>query len=446
MTKRLFVSFLFSTLLAHVVFSQNGAVIAHSRNSRFFHQRGDHRFHSNLIFRIGGPSDAPSGETPASIACIYGLAPPSSGCNIATSVTNVNGGAGTIVIIDAFDYPQAEADLATFSSQFGLPQCTAASGCFTVLYASGTQPAPDCGWAQEMAIDIEWAHAMAPNAKIALVEAASDLNQDGWDAIAYANQYIAALPGGSAEVSMSFGDVENQDNIDHDYLFQQPGVVYVSSAGDFGAASDPNILSYPATSPFVIAAGGTTVVRDPAGDFIKETAWATDRHCNLDGSNCNLRGCSKKQLLNGLCVGGGGGISTLEPIPSYQSTVSSIVGSYRGTPDLSADANPDSGVSVYDSFSCGGQVGWQVFGGTSVSAPLLAGIINTAGNFRSSSAEELAPLYSSLSNRKYYNSIFQDITRRVDGQFRAVPGYDLATGLGTPKGLGPLDDLFLTLF
>jgi len=446
MTKKMLVLALLVTALPSLIFSQSRSTLVLPRSSRFFHQPGDGVFHPSLIVKAGVPDDAPSGETPASIACIYGLVLPTPGCNIATSTANVVGGSGTIVIVDAFDYPQAEQDLATFSSQFGLPQCTSASGCFTVLYAGGTKPAPDCGWAEEMAIDTQWAHAMAPNANIVLVEAATSNNSDVYDAIAFANAYIASLPNGTAEMSMSFGDVETQQNVDEDFLFQQPGVVYISSAGDFGAASNAYILSYPATSPFVIAAGGTTIVRDPAGDFVKETAWATDTHCNLDGSNCNLRGCSMNQLLNGQCLGGGGGISTLEPIPSYQSVVSNIVGSYRGTPDFSADADPDSGVSVYDSFSCQGYVGWQVFGGTSVSAPLLAGIINTAGNFRSSTADELTPLYNSLSDPKYYRSIFRDIKRLKDGQFKAVQGYDLATGLGAPQGQEALDVLFFKWF
>lgn len=446
MIKRVLTSAAFIAFLASLAFSQSTTHLALPRTSRLFHRPGDRRIYSNLVFKVGMPNDAPSGETPASIACVYGLVPPTPGCNIATSTANVNGGSGTIVIVDAFDYPQAEQDLATFSSQFGLPQCTSASGCFTVLYAAGTQPSPDCGWAQEMALDIEWAHAMAPNANIVLVEAATSNDPDVYDAIAFANSYISTLPDTRAEGSMSFGTYEDQFAVSHDSLFQQPGVVYISSAGDYGAASNINTLSYPATSPFVIAAGGTTVVRDPAGNFVRETAWATDDHCTPDGSNCNLRGCSKKQLLNGLCIGGGGGISLLEPIPSYQSVVSSIVGLYRGTPDFSADADPDSGVSVYDSFSCQGYVGWQVYGGTSVSTPLLAGVINTAGNFRSSTADELSPLYNSLNNFKYYRSIFHDINIGVDGEFRAIRGYDLATGLGTPKGVGILDHLFFMWF
>jgi len=446
MIKKLLFSVLLATLLPRCVFSQSTTRVALPRTSRFFHKPGDRKFHSNIVFKVGVPNDAPSGETPASIACVYGLVPPTPGCNIATSTVNVSGGSGTIVIIDAYDYPQAEADLATFSTQFGLPQCTSASGCFTVLYAAGTKPPPDCGWAQEMALDIEWAHAMAPNANIVLVEAATSNDPDVFDAIAFANSYISTLSDTRAEMSMSLGTYETQDAISHDSLFKQPGVVYVSSAGDFGAASNINTLSYPATSPYVIAAGGTTVVRDSGGNFVKETAWATDTHCNLDGSNCNLRGCSMKQLLNGQCIGGGGGISLLEPIPSYQSIVSNIVGSNRGTPDFSADADPDSGVSVYDSFSCQGYVGWQVFGGTSVSSPLLAGIINTAGNFRSSTADELNPLYNSLNNPKYYKSIFRDINRAVDGEFEAVRGYDLATGLGTPRGVGVLEHFLFNWF
>jgi kumamolisin len=446
MTDKLFFLFLLVTTLVTSAFGQPATHIALPRTSRFFPRAGDGVFHTSFVQKVGVPNDVPSGETPASIACVYGLVPPTPGCNIATSTDNVNGGSGTIVIIDAFDYPQAEQDLATFSSQFGLPQCTSASGCFTVLYAAGTQPAPDCGWGQEMALDIEWAHGMAPNANIVLVEAASDNDSDVYDAIAFADSYISALPDPRAEVSMSFLIYETQDAINHDPLFQQPGVVYIAAAGDSGAANNINTLSYPATSPFVIAAGGTTIVRDPAGDFAKETAWATTTPCNPDFSNCNLRGCSKKELLNGQCLGGGGGISLLEPIPSYQTGVSNIIGSNRGTPDFSADADPNSGVSVYDSFTCGGYSGWQVYGGTSVSSPLLAGIINTAGNFRGSSADELTPLYNSLNNRKYYNSIFRDIKRRVDGEFRAVYGYDLATGLGTPQGLGVLDELLFGPF
>jgi kumamolisin len=392
------------------------------------------RLHPYSIALASAPDSAPSGETPGSIACIYGLVPDTyGGCNIATATATAQGGSGTIYIVDAFDYPQAEADLNTFSSQFGLPPCTTADGCFQKVYSAGVKPWPDCGWSEEQSLDIEWAHAMAPAAKIVLVESPTASNPDMIQAVEFANALIQSEnQQGSAILSMSWGSPDTKANHAYDSAFAQPGVIYISSAGDFGAANSSLVLSWPATSSLVIAAGGTSIVRDTKGNFVQEIAWETTQHCT-PGGNC-YPGCNSAQLLAGHCVGGGGGVSPIEPRPGYQAEVSKIVGQFRGTPDFSADANPNTGVSVYDSFACQGDVDWRVFGGTSLSSPLLAGIISSAASHHLSASDELTPLYDFLGGNGY-TSIFHDIATGFDGSFRAIRGYDLATGLGTPKGL-----------
>jgi kumamolisin len=291
---------------------------------------------------------------------------------------------------------------------------------------------PDCGWANEASLDIDMAHAMAPQAKIVLVESATNSDEDMNQAVQFTNDRIDSLEqGGNAIVSKSWGSFETDPGVPTDYLFQHEGVVYIAGSGDWGASNSPNTLFYPATSPYVIAAGGTSIIRGPKGNFLGEIPWATTEHCDANG-NC-YPGCTLKQLLNGVCLGGGGGLSGLEARPSYQDGVRYLVGKHRGIPDFSADADPKTGVATYDSFECEGYVGWQEFGGTSVSAPLLAGIMSSAGSHRSSTVDELTSLYNSLTSGSEFNSIFRDIVVGFDGIFPALPGYDLTTGLGSPK-------------
>jgi subtilase family serine protease len=325
----------------------------------------------------------PRGESPASLRAVYGL--PSTG------------GAGTIAIVDAYDAPTVERDLAVFSSTYGLRACTTANGCFRRVYASGVKPALNCGWAQETALDVEWAHAMAPNARIVLVEAASSNSTDLLRAVDLASSIVSPGGKGFGEVSMSWGFGEFSGEKTLDSHFNRPGVVFVASSGDVGGARQ-----YPATSPQVIAAGGTTVQRDSTGRFVGETAWS----------------------------GSGGGPSTFEIRPQYQDRVVSKVGSRRGVPDVSFNANPYSGVAVYDSTACQGLVGWLVFGGTSVSAPALAGVVNLAGHFYQSSNLELGVIYSHLGT-----TVFRDITSGRAGIFGAVKGWDFVTGVGSSVGL-----------
>src|SRR5229473_1518683 len=310
--------------------------------------------HTNHSIRFepdrGGTS--PSGLSPATLRSVYSL--PSTG------------GGGTIAIVDAYHYATAENDLSVFSSAFGLPQCTTANGCFKQVYASGSKPRANCGWAQEAALDIEWAHAMAPNAKIVLVEAASSSFANLFAAVDVATAQVTAN-GGHGQVSMSWSGSEFSTEASNDSHFQNNNVVYFASSGDTGGVN-----GYPSVSPFVVSAGGTTINRNPAnpsGTFVSETGWS----------------------------GSGGGPSQFEPKPSYQSGVANTDPTQRSAPDFSFDADPNTGVSVYDSTRCQGFSGWLVFGGTSVSSPSLAGIVNLAGGATSSVAE-LATIYSNLGN------------------------------------------------
>jgi subtilase family serine protease len=357
-------------------------------------QPGDHGVaaHTNHLIRVGpnAVGTAPRGETPASIASAYNL-------------TGQLAGAGVIVIVDAFHYPTALNDFNVFAQQFGLPQepstdpLNANNQVFQVVYANG-KPRNNCGWAQEAALDIEWAHAMAPNAKIVLVEAKTN---------SFANLFHAVDVGSAIanaqEVSMSWGGSEFLSEAGNDGHFTHTGIVYFAASGDTGGAT-----IYPGVSPNVVSAGGTRINRDFAGNFVSETGWS----------------------------GSGGGPSKYELRPSYQDIIQTIVGNARGVPDYSFDADPNTGVSVYDSTSCQGSSGWLVFGGTSVSSPSLAGIVNSAGSNTSSTAE-LSLLYQSVGNNgSTINSLnFRDILSGTAGSFSATTGWDFVTGIGSTNTL-----------
>jgi kumamolisin len=349
--------------------------------------------HTNHLLLVGpAAGNGPAGGlSPAQVVYAYSLVP---------------AGTFTIYIVDAYDYPTSLSDFNTFSAQFGLPRETSTSvltptnKVFQVIYASGKKPRANCGWAQEAALDIEWAHAMAPSAKIVLVEAASNSFTNLLAAVD-----VATGKSDAKEVSMSWGGSEFSSEASNDAHFNHPGngIVYVAASGDTGGKT-----IYPSVSPFVLAAGGTTLNVDSAGNRVSETGWS----------------------------GSGGGKSAYEPIPSYQSVVSSIVGSSRGVPDWSFDADPNTGVSVYDSTSCQGLVGWLVFGGTSVASPSLSGIINSAGNANDSTSQ-LSFIYQSVSNGgATINPLnFFDITSGTAGSFGAATGWDFVTGIGSTDGM-----------
>lgn len=354
------------------------------------------RAHTNFIIYspegVIPDTSTPTGERPASLGCIYGLVSnPLSGCPKGTSVSNPTGGRGIIAIVDAFDNPSAAADLATFSSTFGLPAAN-----FHTVFANG-RPSQDCGWNEEESLDVQWAHAMAPSAVIILVEARTNSTTDLIAAVDKANQLIQAH-GGRGEVTMSWQSGEFNGEQSYESHFAQSGVVYFASSGDSGG-----VVGWPSVSPSIVSAGGTTVLRDGSGNFTGEKGWS----------------------------GSGGGNSTFFSRPSFQDGIQNIVGTHRGTPDFSFDADPFSGVSVYiSSPACGSPLKWQVFGGTSVSSPALAGVVNSAGHFSSSSSAENTLIYSGLGN----SALFTDITTGQAGSHMAGPGWDYVTGVGTDVG------------
>jgi subtilase family serine protease len=358
--------------------------------------------------RAAQPVSGYYAETPASMACLYGLVTVTSGCNLETLTTVATGGSRAIAIVDAYDYPTAVEDLTAYSQQFGLPAPTSAT--FTVAYQTGMRPWPDpdcyyyggwdC-WATESALDIEMAHALAPSAHIYLVEANSSNNSDLYAAVAKAIALVQAAGGG--EVSMSWGGSEFSTEARSDSTFTGANVVF------FAAGGDSEGTLYPAVSPNVVAVGGTTIVRNPSTlNFEGEIAWEDT----------------------------GGGYSTYEPRPSFQSSISALVGSHRGVPDVAAVGNPRTGVWVYNSFntfSDGTLYAWNIIGGTSVASPLWAGIANHAGRFSASTLAEETLIYLYAKTA----ADFRDVTSGTCGYYQgwsAVSGWDPCSGNGAPLG------------
>jgi subtilase family serine protease len=336
--------------------------------------QGTARCHSRVF---PNASTSPSGLSPATIKSAYSF--PSS----------LTAGAGkTIAIVDAYDHPNIENDLNVFSSQFGLPACTTANGCFKkVNQTGGTKyPRSNAGWALEIALDVEWAHAIAPGAQILLVEASSNSFANLLAAEDYAKAH-------AQYVSNSWGGSEFSGETGYDSHFAQNGVSFFVSSGDAGTPAE-----YPSASPNVISVGGTTL--HFGGGAITETGWS----------------------------GSGGGCSAYEAATSAQAGYSTFAqvncGNSRGTPDVSLDADPNSGVSVYDSVRYQGQKGWFTVGGTSASAPMWAARSAVAGAVVNASY-----VYGSNIN-------YRDITVGNNG-LSCLVGYDLVTGLGSWTGTTP---------
>ncbi|HDR8926314.1 TPA: S53 family peptidase [Burkholderia vietnamiensis] len=312
-----------------------------------------------------------------------------------------NQGDGMVVaIVDAYDDPKIEADLGVFSNAFALPACTSSNGCFTKVYARGTRPKTDAGWSLEMSLDVEWVHAIAPKAKIVLVEAASASFTDLMAAV------DVAVKRGASVVSMSFGGNEFSGETGYDGHFNVPGVTFVASSGDSGTGTE-----YPAASPYVVAVGGTTLSVDAAGNYVGEAAWS----------------------------GSGGGVSTAEGEPAGQAGSPIPVAGKRGVPDVGYDANPSSGFAVYDSVTYQGQAGWFQVGGTSAGAPQWSALVAIANSLRAAAGKSrLSGTYDTLYaiGKSAYGSDYHDVTIGSNGSCgsicNAAGGYDYVTGLGSP--------------
>ncbi|MDQ6606283.1 MAG: S53 family peptidase [Actinomycetota bacterium] len=339
----------------------------------------------------------PTGLGPAQIQSAYKL-------------TGLSAGGRTVAIVDAFDDPKAAADLNSFRSAYGLPACTTANGCFRKINQTGASsplPAGDYGWAEEISLDLDAVSSACPTCQIVLVEAKSANTPD----LVAAED--AAARTGAVAISNSYGGAEDSTILAADAHFNHPGVAITASSGDSGYG-----VSWPASSPYVTGVGGTTLSAAGNARGWTETAWS----------------------------GSGSGCSAYEPKPSWQHDPSCAK---RTVADVSADANPSSGLGVYDTYnSCGsnsicdlliglglvqGLDGWAQVGGTSLSSPLIASVYALAGNAGGVTYGSYPYAHSGALN---------DVTSGSNGTCAAtylctaVPGYDGPTGLGTPIGTG----------
>ncbi|MBN3788993.1 S53 family peptidase [Burkholderia sp. Ac-20353] len=336
----------------------------------------------------------------ASAATVSGLTPALTRHAYGFDALSNQGDGMVVAIVDAYDDPKIESDLGVFSSTFSLPSCTTLNGCFTKVYASGSRPRSDAGWALEMALDVEWVHAIAPKARIVLVEAASASFTDLMTAV------DVAVKRGASVVSMSFGGNEFSGENSFDSHFSAPGVTFVASSGDSGTGTE-----YPAASSNVIAVGGTTLSADAYGNYVGETAWS----------------------------GSGGGVSTHETEPAGQAAWPIPVAGKRGVPDVGYDANPSTGFAVYDSVSYQRQAGWFQVGGTSAGAPQWSALVAIANSMRAAAGKSrLSGTYNALyaAGKNAYGSDYHDVTTGSNGNCgtvcNAAGGYDYVTGLGSP--------------
>jgi subtilase family serine protease len=340
---------------------------------------------AEVITTTGGKpaaTAAPAGYGPADLRSAYAL--PSTG------------GAGqTVAIVDAYDDPTAASDLNVYRSQFGLSSCTTANGCFRKLNQTGgtTPPRSNAGWAQEISLDVDMASAICPGCKILLVEA----NSSAFTDLATAEDTAARL--GATTISNSYGGPEFSQETSTTYgsHYNHPGIPITVSSGDAGYG-----VEFPASSPYVTAVGGTTLNRASNARGWTETAWS----------------------------GAGSGCSSYIAKPAWQKDTGCA---RRTVADVSAVANPSTGVAVYDSTAYQGSKGWLRFGGTSVSAPIVASVYALAGNGASTT-------YGSYpySHTTALNDVVGGTNGSCSVQYlcTAVAGFDGPTGLGTPKGTG----------
>ena len=347
---------------------------------------GTARCHSLVrVDNLGQPlaTSSPSGYGPADLQAAYNLA----------SASAASGASQTIAIVDAYDDPNAESDLSVYRSQYGLPPCTTANGCFRkVNQTGGTKyPRGNGGWGQEISLDVDMASAICPNCKILLVEASSN---------SFANLSAAvdeAAKLGANVISNSYGGSEYSSEVSDQSHYNHPGVAITVSSGDNGYG-----VEFPAASQYVTAVGGTTLTKDGSARGFSETVWS----------------------------GAGSGCSAYISKPSWQLDTGC---SRRTVADVSAVADPNTGVSVYDTYRQAGGGGWLVFGGTSVASPIIGSVYALAGN----SATINYGSYSYSHSTSLYD-IVSGSNGSCGGSYLCTggPGYDGPTGNGTPNGTG----------
>lgn len=350
------------------------------------------------------PSVIPSGYSPANLQAAYGLA----------SASSADGGNQTVVIVDAYDDPGAEADLAVYRNTFGLSACTTANGCFLKVNQFGaTSPLPATdstgNWEAEESLDLDMVSAVCPNCEIVLMETMDPgLNN------LYGAEDTAASSCGATVISNSWGGGEYPTEASDEVNFNHPGIMITFAAGDFGYS--PSQSGYPSGSQYVTSVGGTSLSQGGGGTWT-QTAWSGPAGVGGTGSIC----------------------SAYIAQPAWQTALGSAytsVCSTRMDNDVSAVADPNTGVAVYDTFGGGqGCSTWCVIGGTSASAPIIGAVYALAGNG------------ASLTYGSYaYSHVAGNLTDVTSGSNGPCPGntficiagvgYDGPTGLGTPNGIG----------
>ncbi len=325
----------------------------------------------------------PSGYGPSDLQSAYAL--PSS----------TNGTGQTVAIVDAYDDPEAESDLGVYRAQYGLPACTTANGCFKKVSQTGSTtqlPPANGGWAQEESLDLDMVSAICPNCHIVLVEATSATNAN------LATAENQAITQGANVASNSYGGGESGAS---NSAYNHPGHIITASAGDSGTGAQQ-----PCSYSTVVCIGGTSLSRAGNSRGWSETAWS----------------------------GTGSGCSRYVTKPSWQTDKGCTK---RSESDVSADANPNTGVAVYDSFAYQGYKGWLVFGGTSVSSPVIASVYALAGN---AGSENYAQSIWVAGGSSALNDVTSGSNGRCSKSYpyicKAGAGYDGPTGWGTPNGIG----------
>ena len=372
---------LFRTALAISLLSGVAFAASHKQVCPGPAAHGSARCHSHVITDKQGLPQAsvnPPGYGPAQFRGAYGL-------------TSSGSSSTTIAIVDAYDDPKIESDLAVYSNQFGLPACTTANGCFKKVNQNGgaTYPKANAGWALEISLDVEIAHAICPACKILLVEANSNQNNDLYAAEDYAAAHATV-------VSNSWGGGESSGEINTDSHFNHVGTPITFSSGDSGYG-----VEYPAASQYVTAVGGTTL-KLSGNNYASESVWS----------------------------GAGSGCSAYEPKPTWQTDSGCGL---RTVADVAADADPNTGAAVYDTVRYQGRSGWFEVGGTSLASPIIAATYALAGN--GASTVDASYSYS-------HTSSLHDVTSGSNGSCSGsylctgTSGYDGPTGNGTPKGAG----------
>jgi hypothetical protein len=389
------------------------------------------------------------GLTPALLASAYGYDP------------NAGGTGETVAVVDAFDDPNIESDLASFSTQYGLPSCTAGTGCFRKVGQTGSgselPPADTKAWSVEISLDVEMVHAACPKCRILLVEANNALLANLGAAVSKAAEL------GALAVTNSYGGPEQVAlGAPERTLFEHPGVAITAATGDFGydwwtgGIPDPETPDAPASMPGVVSVGGTTLTLNGEGKRAQETVW--------NGNGVENEGEFKSGVS-------GGGCSIFFESPLWQRDAAGFAATGCGAKRLSADvaavADPLTGFDIFDTYNCGaeceklkGSSNWSTIGGTSVSAPLIASLYTLAGG-ADGLAYPAATLYAHLGS----GSLF-DVTKGSDGYCNnggaacgvnafygerldcegttacnATSGFDGASGVGAPASLSLFEPL-----